>query len=140
MNKRFWISSLCLLPLLLLFVSVGCTKESPAGKEPPVSREPLSPTPTARPTLGMFTEEDTVRVDKDNQIEREDIAGIFLGDKQEAVIRRIGFPNEVVSSGHYIVQYRCSNGEYLQLWYDWEKNEGWEGFVVCRIVLDDEPW
>ncbi len=140
MNKRFLISSFYLLSLSLLFVCVGCNKESPAGKESSVGSEAFSPTPTVRPTLGVFTEEDTVRVDKDNQIEREDIAEIFLGDKQEAVIRRLGFPNEVVGSGHYIVQYRCSNGEFLQLWYDWEKNEGWEGFVVCKIVLDDEPW
>ncbi len=130
MKKRFLILGFCLLSLLLLFVSVGCNQESPAGSEP------LSPTPTARPTRAVFTEEDVRREDKANIIEREDVGAISLGDKQEDVVRWLGFPVEVgiIQGFGYVTQYPCTNGEYVQVVYEWKESEGGESCYVVDLI------
>ncbi|MDO4316964.1 MAG: hypothetical protein Q4C48_02035 [Lachnospiraceae bacterium] len=134
MKKRLLITNLLLLSLPALFLCGGCSKEPASGSET------LSPEPTARPTLGVFMEEDITRLDKDNRIEWKDVAEIYFGTKQEDVIRRLGFPNKIVGSGFFIVQYQCINGSYVMIWYEWRENEEWTGFVVEAIMIDDEPF
>ena len=133
-EKRFLLVSLFLLSLLVSLFFTACSKEPSSG------REALSPAPTARPTLGVFTEEDILREDKDNRIEWKDVAEIFIGTKQEDVIRRLGFPNEDVGSGFFIVEYQCVNGDYVRIWYRRQESEEWTGFVVDCIMIDDEPF
>ncbi|MDO4316965.1 MAG: hypothetical protein Q4C48_02040 [Lachnospiraceae bacterium] len=127
------IGSFCILVSLLL--AGICFREElfPDGTDAAVQ-------PTARPTLGVFTEEDITRLDKDNRIEWKDVAEIYLGTKQEDVIRRLGFPNENVGSGHFIDQYQCVNGDYVLIWYRRQESEEWTGFVVESIMIDDEPF
>lgn len=134
MKKRFLIVVLFLLSLFVLSLCVSCSKEPVSGSET------LSPEPTARPTLGVFMEEDITRLDKDNRIEWKDVAEIYLGTKQEDVIRRLGFPNKIVGSGFFIVQYQCINGNYVMIWYEWRENEEWKGYVVESIMADDAPF
>lgn len=136
MKKRYLILGFCLLSMSLLFVSVGCTKESPSGKEPPVSSEALSPTPTARPTRAVFTEKDVRREDKDNKIKREDVEIISPGDKQEDVVRWLGFPIDVgfINGYGYVAEYSCTNGEYVHVVYEWKESEEGESCYVVDLI------
>lgn len=100
--------------------------------------------PTPRPTRAVFTEDDVMRVDEENRIEREAVFLLFPGSKQEEVVRWLGFPNtagaDLYFTDQYLVEYYCTNGEYIWIRYEWKTEEGWEGYVVESIRITDTAY
>lgn len=93
---------------------------------------------TARPTRAVFTEKDVRREDKDNKIKREDVEIISPGDKQEDVVRWLGFPIDagLINGYGYVAEYSCTNGEYVHIVYEWkESEEGKYCYVVDHIEI-----
>lgn len=92
------------------------------------------------PTTSVSYEEDIFRTDKANRIERKDITEIRIGDKQEEVVRRLGFPNEGRNRGSFLSQYHCADGEYVVIRYRRQKVGEWEGYAVASISLRNQPY
>ncbi|MDO4316966.1 MAG: hypothetical protein Q4C48_02045 [Lachnospiraceae bacterium] len=132
-KKLAIIGSLCILAVLLV-AGICFRKELfPDGKD-------AAAQPTARPTRAVFTENDVMRVDKENRVEREVVALISPGTKQEEVVRWLGFPNEARIADQYIAEYSCTNGEYFWIRYEWKTEEGWEGYAVDSIRITSKPY
>lgn len=79
-------------------------------------------------------------IDPSNVVFEGELKQLSVGMTYAEVIQRIGKGNRVVGSGLFILEYKCSNGQYLLIWLQHDAENSEDSYYLDAFRLVDEPW